>query len=129
MWSTFRCITLQVGSWPYWAARKLTGDTLNVAWAEFSTLSLAGFVLCVIAQHRQAHPHLELKTQPMSCPVDFTTVLLMTVRKTLNMGDITTNGITSNDITSNEITSNDITSNDITSNDITSNDITSNAIT
>jgi hypothetical protein len=35
----------------------------------FSTLSYVVFVMSVIAWHRQAHSHLELKTRPRVCPV------------------------------------------------------------
>ncbi len=81
-----------MGSRPYWAARKLTGDTLKVVWAEFSTLSLAVFCfMSVIAWYRQAHPHLELKTQPMSCPVDKRTKLVMTTYNSFTYNDIANN--------------------------------------
>ncbi len=39
------------------------GDNLEVVWTEFSTLSLAVFVMSVIGRQRQARPHLELKTR------------------------------------------------------------------
>jgi hypothetical protein len=32
-------------------------------------LYLAAYVMCVIAQHGQTRPHLELKTRPMFCPL------------------------------------------------------------
>jgi hypothetical protein len=48
---------------------KLKGDSLKVVCAEFSTLSLAVFVMSVIEWHLQARPHLELKTQPRFHPV------------------------------------------------------------
>ncbi len=54
---------------PRQGAQKLTEENLKVVWAEFSTLSLAVFVKSKIASHRQAHPCLELKTQPKFFPV------------------------------------------------------------
>ncbi len=39
-------------------AQKLTGETQKFVWVKFSTLSLAVFVMSVIAWHRQARPHL-----------------------------------------------------------------------
>ncbi len=45
------------------------GENLKIVLAEFSTLSLAAFVMGVIASHRQARPHLDLKTWPWFCPV------------------------------------------------------------
>ncbi len=50
-------------------ARKPMGDSQKVVWAEFSTLSLAVFVVNEIAWHTQARSSLELKTQPKFCPV------------------------------------------------------------
>jgi hypothetical protein len=49
--------------------QKLTGDNLKVVAAEFSTYSLAVFVMSVIAWHTHARPQLELKTRPRFCPV------------------------------------------------------------
>ncbi len=45
------------------------GDNLKVALAEFLTLSQAVFVMNVTTWHGQAHPYLELKTQPRFRPV------------------------------------------------------------
>jgi hypothetical protein len=50
-----------------WGAQKLTRDNLKVIWVEFSTLSVAVFVMSVIEWHRQAHPHLKLKMWPRFC--------------------------------------------------------------
>ena len=49
--------------------QKLTGDDLKGVWAKLSTLSEPVFVSNVIAWHRQARPHLELKTRPRFRPV------------------------------------------------------------
>ncbi len=46
-------------------ARKLTGENLKVVLAEFSTLSLAVFVMSAITLHRQ---HLEVKPRPKPSP-------------------------------------------------------------
>jgi hypothetical protein len=44
--------------------QKVRKEIIKIVWAEFSTLSLAVFVMHAIAQHIQAHPSLELKTHP-----------------------------------------------------------------
>jgi hypothetical protein len=46
------------------SAQNLTLNNLKVVWAEFSTLSLAVFVVSATVCHRQARPNLKLKTQP-----------------------------------------------------------------
>ncbi len=48
---------------------KLKEEYIKVVWAEFSTLSLAVFVLTEIVWHRQARARLELKTRPRSHPI------------------------------------------------------------
>ncbi len=48
--------------------QKLTGDTLKVVLVKFTPLSLAVFVRCVVAWHRQVRPHLDFKTRPRFCP-------------------------------------------------------------
>ncbi len=45
------------------------GDNLKAVWAEFSTLSLAVFVISVNECHTQARPRLELKICSTFCPV------------------------------------------------------------
>jgi hypothetical protein len=67
MWVTFT-FTFCLGDTPQGA-----GCNLKFAWAEFSTLSLAVFVMSAIAWYRQVHPHLDLKTRPMffSCYFKF----------------------------------------------------------
>ena len=45
------------------------GDNLKVVCAEFSTLSLAVFIMSVIVWSRQARPHLELKPRHGFCPI------------------------------------------------------------
>jgi hypothetical protein len=46
------------------------GDNLIVVQAEFSTFSHAVFVKGVVVLHRQARPHLEMKTRPRFCPIN-----------------------------------------------------------
>jgi hypothetical protein len=46
------------------------GENLKVVCAEFSTLSLAVFVVRVSAWRRKGCPHLELKTRPRYCPAN-----------------------------------------------------------
>ncbi len=48
---------------------QLTGDDPKVVLLKFSTIGWAVFVIRVIAWHRQAWTHLELKTRPAFCPV------------------------------------------------------------
>jgi hypothetical protein len=57
-------------------AQKLTGENLKVVWAKFSTLSLAVFVMSIIAWYRQTRSYLKLKTQPRFCPVIISLYLL-----------------------------------------------------
>ncbi len=47
------------------------GVTLKVVWAEFSTLSLVVFFMCVITWRIQARPRLELKSHPRFHPVSW----------------------------------------------------------
>ncbi len=47
------------------------GENLKVDWEKFSTLSQVVLVKSANTFHRQACPHLELKTMPMLSPVGF----------------------------------------------------------
>jgi hypothetical protein len=49
--------------------RKLTGENLKLVWAEFSTLSQAVLMMCLLLIYADACLHLKLKTQPRFSPV------------------------------------------------------------
>jgi hypothetical protein len=53
---------------PLVGARYLTGENLQVVWAEFSTLSWPVYVMSVNEYHTQTHPNLKLKTRPRCRP-------------------------------------------------------------
>ncbi len=61
------------------------GDNLKVALVEFLTLSQAVFVMNVTTWHGQAHPYLELKTQPRFRPVSLSLSLIESLRENLNL--------------------------------------------
>ncbi len=69
------CLRLIPFHWTYWTkgihlwAQTLKGETLKVVWSEFSTLSLAVFIMSVIAWHTHTCSHLQLKTRLRFCPV------------------------------------------------------------
>ncbi len=54
-----------------WERQKLTEDNLKVVLAKCLTLSWAVWVICIIAWHRQARPHFDLKTLPRLYPINF----------------------------------------------------------
>ncbi len=55
--------------------RMLTGENLEVVWAEFSNFKLGCLVMYAIAQHMQARQILELKARPRFCPVSLSVSL------------------------------------------------------
>ncbi len=56
------------------------GNKLNVVWAKFSTLSLAGFVMITIVWHLPLHPCLEFKTLLWFRPVSLRLSLYKSIK-------------------------------------------------
>ncbi len=61
--------------------QKLTGEKLKAVWTEFSTLSLAVFVMRAAAWYTQGQTHLELKTLLRFSPVSLSLSMKLTLLK------------------------------------------------